>query len=141
MLVTLLLDRCTKYFVLKYVDKPVKINSFFSLVLTFNRGFSWSMFHSPNNIIFCIVSSIIFFITACIACYAYHLYKKEMPIIGELLVTVGSISNCIDRVLYGGVVDFLLFSYKNFAWPVFNCADVFIVAGVLIIFFGHYDEA
>lgn len=46
------------------------------------------------------------------------------------LVLAGALGNCIDRVLYGYVVD--MFEFEFFSFPVFNVADIFItVAGIL----------
>lgn len=45
------------------------------------------------------------------------------------LLMAGSIGNLIDRLHQGSVTDFLKFSY----WPAFNLADVFIVAGVMLM--------
>ena len=48
------------------------------------------------------------------------------------LVLAGAIGNCIDRILYGYVVD--MFEFEFFSFPVFNVADIFITAaGVLFI--------
>ncbi len=47
-----------------------------------------------------------------------------------VLVTAGALGNCIDRVLYGYVVDMFEVEFVNFA--VFNVADIFItVCGIL----------
>lgn len=47
-----------------------------------------------------------------------------------VLVLAGAIGNCIDRILYGYVVD--MFEFEFFSFPVFNIADIFItVAGIL----------
>lgn len=47
-----------------------------------------------------------------------------------ILVMAGAIGNCIDRALYGYVVD--MFEFEFFTFPVFNVADIFItVAGIL----------
>jgi signal peptidase II len=45
------------------------------------------------------------------------------------LIVVGAISNLIDRLLFGYVVDFLSF----FDYSIFNLADVYIFAGVGLI--------
>ena len=45
-------------------------------------------------------------------------------------VLAGAIGNCIDRILYGYVVD--MFELEFISFPVFNVADIFItVAGIL----------
>ena len=47
-----------------------------------------------------------------------------------VLVLGGAIGNCIDRILYGFVVD--MFEFEFFSFPVFNVADIFItVCGIL----------
>ena len=47
-----------------------------------------------------------------------------------VLVLAGAIGNCIDRVLYGYVVD--MFELEFISFPVFNVADIFItVCGIL----------
>ena len=40
------------------------------------------------------------------------------------MIVAGAIGNCIDRILYGYVVDMFEFEFMNF--PVFNVADIFI---------------
>lgn len=59
------------------------------------------------------------------------------------LVLAGAIGNCIDRILYGYVVD--MFEFEFFSFPVFNIADIFItVAGILfcihLIFHNEPEE-
>ncbi len=52
--------------------------------------------------------------------------KKEFFLILILtLILIGALSNLIDRLIYGGVIDFI-----NFSSSTFNLADCFIVSGV-----------
>ena len=41
--------------------------------------------------------------------------------------------NLWDRVASGRVVDFLLFYFKQYQWPVFNLADSAIVVGAALL--------
>jgi signal peptidase II len=51
------------------------------------------------------------------------------------LVAGGAVGNLIDRMIYSVVTDFVLWKYKTHEWPVFNVADVVLVAGVILMFF------
>ncbi len=59
-------------------------------------------------------------------------YFKKIPVKllpAVALITGGAISNLIDRVLLGHVVDYIQF----FSWPTFNLADAGITVGTLIV--------
>ena len=43
------------------------------------------------------------------------------------LILAGTLGNLFDRIVFGGVRDFLYFYW--FEWPVFNVADCFLVCG------------
>ena len=45
------------------------------------------------------------------------------------LVAAGAIGNAVDRMLHGRVVDFIHLR----SWPVFNVADIAVVAGVMLL--------
>ncbi len=63
----------------------------------------------------------------------WMLYKKYF--LAEtfylILILAGALSNMLDRVYYGCVIDFIDLHF----WPIFNLADTFIVVGVLILIF------
>jgi len=54
---------------------------------------------------------------------------------GYILIISGAISNTIDRSMNNYVLDFIYLHYKDFYWPAFNFADIYITFGVLIIFY------
>ena len=66
-----------------------------------------------------------------------------------VLIVAGALGNCIDRVLYGYVVDMFEFEFsvfgKAFSFPVFNVSDIFItVCGILFclhVIFHNEPEA
>lgn len=49
--------------------------------------------------------------------------------VGFALVVGGALGNVIDRALRGHVIDFIHLT----RWPVFNVADIAVVAGVLVL--------
>jgi len=49
------------------------------------------------------------------------------------LIMGGAIGNVIDRAVYGHVVDFLLFYWKDWYYPAFNVADMGIVCGAILL--------
>lgn len=54
-----------------------------------------------------------------------------------LLILAGAIGNYVDRLARGYVVDFIRLPY----WPVFNVADVLVVAGVALLFWDHVKRS
>ena len=49
------------------------------------------------------------------------------------MVIGGAVGNLIDRIVYGYVVDFLDFYWKNSHFPAFNIADSAITLGAMIL--------
>lgn len=47
------------------------------------------------------------------------------------LIAAGALSNTLDRLLYGYVVDFIYFYIINF--PIFNVADIFVTLSSIIL--------
>ena len=50
-----------------------------------------------------------------------------------LMISSGAIGNAIDRIYFGGVIDFIDFFIYNFHWPAFNFADIYISIGIIMI--------
>jgi signal peptidase II len=128
------LDRLSKMVALSWcAEKAYYVNSFLSCELAMNRGISWGLFNSAQSDIFFLVSAIIALFTGILTWYAYDQFKRGVLVVGEVCIITGSLSNIIDRVYYGGVIDFILLSYNEFSWPVFNVADMAIVIGVAMV--------
>jgi signal peptidase II len=64
---------------------------------------------------------------------------------GIALILGGAAGNLFDRLLDGGVVDFILIYFRGFEWPAFNVADSAIVVGaslvLLELLFARHPEA
>lgn len=120
-LVTLLLfttDRLLKY----YAVANNSSDGFF--VLEKNTGIAFSI-PVPQLILPILTIIIILFIIS--YSLKYLKTKKIFLHFSTLLITTGAISNLIDRLKFGYVIDYFNLKF----WPVFNVADVMIVVGVI----------
>ena len=62
---------------------------------------------------------------------------SSMSFIFSLGIIIGGvIGNLVDRLLYGGVVDYLSFEFFGYSFPVFNIADIGITLGFIILAIG-----
>lgn len=52
---------------------------------------------------------------------------------GVALIAGGAAGNLIDRLLHGGVTDFLELRAGHFRWPAFNAADSAITIGAVLV--------
>lgn len=136
-----IIDRLTKYWVLNYLTSSYPITSFLSLEFVMNRGVAWGFFHSEAHGPFVLLSIMIFGVVMFLASFAYRRFHEEGLIVGEVLVISGALSNIVDRILYRGVVDFIVFSWRDYTFPAFNIADSCIVIGVAIMLFSVYRKS
>lgn len=128
--IIIIADRVTKYIMRNAEDTHYYVNNYLSFTLHYNRGISWGMFHSENTIFFMAVTAIIALFVLCFCGYTYIRCIQGYSIVGELMVCAGALSNIVDRIMYGGVVDFIFISTPWWSAPIFNVADVFIVTGI-----------
>ncbi len=138
--VVIAIDRMTKIWAIIHCSSEViQDPPFFSCHLLYNRGISWSLLHGQDTAGFIGVTALTIVITSLL--FWFVLKNKNNPewsVFGGTLAIAGSCSNIIDRILYGGVVDFILLSYKDYSYPVFNIADVCIVIGIMLIIIKNY---
>ena len=70
-------------------------------------------------------------------------FNSRFAVWCEVLFLAGTLGNCIDRVLYGYVVDMFKLEFVNFA--VFNIADIVLVVSclmfVIYLFIGERDDS
>lgn len=65
------------------------------------------------------------FVIVIIVVLAKHMFKSRFANWCAVLALAGAVGNCIDRALYGYVVDMFKIEFMDFA--VFNVADIFLV--------------
>jgi signal peptidase II len=50
-----------------------------------------------------------------------------------MLILAGGLGNCYDRYFLGYVRDFILLSWNNWSWPIFNIADIYITGAFILL--------
>lgn len=143
--ILVVLDQLTKVLALQYL-KPVGSVTVFPHALDFtfveNRGVAFGLFSGQRWFILLVTAVI---------CVGLIWYWKSLPQkkeyqplrISLLLILGGAISNILDRLFRGYVVDYLEVTFID--WPVFNLADIFVVVGTILmaimVLFVLKDEA
>jgi signal peptidase II len=128
------LDQWTKQMVLRSIspEEPlIVISGFFHLVNVTNTGAAFGSFRN-NNSFFIVISAIAFLVVLAL------LLQRRPPDVWRdaslALLLAGILGNLTDRLLYGHVIDFLLFDlhipYAH-PWPAFNVADSCISIAVV----------
>jgi signal peptidase II len=139
-LVVVVLDRWTKHVVAQRIPLYAHIRvipGFLSLTHTENTGAAFSLFAdstAPWKTGLLIAFSGIALVVVSVLLWKNH-HTHMVTGIGLSLIMGGALGNLWDRLARGRVVDFLLFYYKRYQWPVFNLADSAIVvgAGLLVL--------
>ena len=114
------------------------IANFLYLQTCTNDGFSLSMLASLSK------QYILLIHTACLAVILIYLYLKKSQNVftstAKNLILAGALSNYIDRLSYGSIVD--MFKVVLFGRTLFICnlADVFLSIGVAFGLLGSLDK-
>lgn len=132
-------DQISKFYIANYFinnnnETYLVINKFLYFTSSFNKGISFGLFNDfvYSNLIFLTVNFLIITII-------WVSYLKTYGI-SCCLIIGGAIGNLIDRIFRGAVLDFILLHYKEYSFPVFNCADAFISFGVFLIIMRYFLE-
>ena len=102
------------------------VENWFRITHTSNTGVAFGLFQNAN-VLFAIFATIV---------SAGIIYFNQKLESGQVLLRValglqlgGALGNLLDRLTQGSVTDFLDFG----PWPIFNVADMAVVAGVLLM--------
>jgi len=135
--VIIAIDQATKVAMLRaFAPGEVRpFTSFFSLVLAFNTGAAFSFLANASGwqgqfLTGVGIAAALFILWLLARHGAQTIFSLALA-----LILGGALGNVVDRLMYGHVVDFLLFHYRGLSWPAFNVADSAIVggAGLLIL--------
>ena len=135
-----LFDQSTKVFISKIMLKngfeDIQLLPFLNIVFVRNTGVSFGMFSEwgiLGRYFFSIFSIAVGSFLILLAIFSNtKIFSTSLS-----LISSGALGNAIDRVYFGGVIDFIDFFIYNFHWPAFNFADIFITLGVILLLFDN----
>ncbi len=127
------LDQWLKYLVETGLELHEKVDvlPFLALYRTFNTGIAFSMlsWFGDKGLIVVTLAVVAFILTLAWRSDPGQIFAR----LGFTLILGGAIGNLIDRVIYGHVVDYVLFHTPVWSFAVFNLADAFITIGAGLV--------
>ena len=105
------------------------IGDFLWFESTLNTGASFGMLEG-GTVWFIVFSLPLVFLMFFVICSKKYNFEKHFKI-GVSIILGGTVGNLIDRIIFGGVRDFIYFKSINFA--IFNVADIAITVGAIYL--------
>lgn len=112
------------------LNQSIEINGYIDLVYVQNYGVSFGILSGTVSHWFLILIGLMIVL---LLIYLITTSKKILERLAYFIIIIGAISNILDRSINTFVVDFILIHYKNFYWPAFNFADIYITIGIIML--------
>tara|TARA_B100000029_G_C17448471_1_gene914101 strand:+ start:400 stop:909 length:510 start_codon:yes stop_codon:yes gene_type:complete len=130
--VVLFFDQLTKFSVLAWIPfgYSIEMLPILSFVFVLNDGISFSLLSGVSRLVLIPLSLVII---TFVIWLAQKNSTSNASAIGYGFIIGGAIGNVFDRSLHGAVIDFILFHYSGWSFPIFNVADTGISCGVAIL--------
>ncbi len=133
-LLVLIGDQSTKAMVVRSIPEHsvvAVIPNFLNLTNVSNTGAAFGLFSDSNapwkTVVLIIVSAVL--LLAVVSFVWKHRQLQWESGVGLALILGGAVSNLVDRIRMGRVVDFLDVYFRTYHWYTFNLADSAIVVG------------
>ena len=131
--VVLAADQASKWWILDFVDLPevgqVVVLPVLNLTFVRNYGVTFGLLTGFGQWSYLLLAAVAL---AVVAALGVWLRRAESRLVATALGAIvgGALSNVIDRLRFGYVVDFIHAHVGGWSWYVFNLADAAIVCGV-----------
>jgi signal peptidase II len=132
-LVIVLADQLTKWWIVGHYrwGEGSHITSFFNIVRVHNTGAAFSFLASAGGWQRWFFTSIGVLAAVWIVWLLRAHAGQKLFALALACILAGAVGNVIDRILYGYVVDFLDFHWRDWHFPAFNVADSAITLGAI----------
>jgi signal peptidase II len=132
--IIILLDQLSKITIGKLFHEGdlYRLTSFFDLTLWYNPGAAFNFLAAESGWQRYALTALGLIAALSIVYLLQRNAGKRLFCWALALILGGAIGNVIDRVLYGKVIDFLLFHWGRWSFPAFNVADSAITVGAVL---------
>ena len=133
-------DRATKFAIERYTNPFFRhsiVSDIVVLVHSQNPGIAFGVFSNSTSswlTPLLVVSSLAVMVLLVWMIVAGRA-GEAMAQCGLALILGGAAGNALDRVIHGGVTDFLEVRLWTYIWPAFNAADSAITIGAVLVLF------
>ena len=134
--IIVILDQLSKMLMLN--TEITIIPNFLNFTYTQNIGIAFGI---GNNMLAILIINVIILTSILVFLVLKRKKLDNITYAGLILILAGGMSNMLDRIFNGYVIDFIDVNIFNF--PHFNIADISIVVGIIILFitiFKSFDE-
>lgn len=116
-----------------YYAERIQVLPFFDFTLLYNPGAAFSFLADGNGWQRWFFTAIAVVAIGLILNLLYRHSKQKLFCASLSLILGGAAGNVIDRIVFGHVIDFLLFYWDTWYFPAFNIADVAITCGAALL--------
>jgi len=139
-LAVLAADRATKFAIERYTSLFFRHSIFSDIVVLVhsqNPGIAFSMFSDSRSrwLTPVLVFSAVVVMGLLVWMIVTDRAGGALAQCGLALILGGAAGNALDRVIHGGVTDFLEVRLWKYIWPAFNVADSAITIGAIFVLF------
>lgn len=128
-IIAILLDQAIKVAVELWLpmEQAVSVMPMLALYRTYNYGVAFSMLSGMEG--WFIVSMRLVVVAFVLWLWRRTPKDRFFAHLGYAMIIAGALGNLIDRLIFGYVIDYILFHTATWSFAVFNLADSFITVG------------
>lgn len=138
----ILLDQASKVWINAHFayGEQLPVVNMFSLILEHNPGAAFSFLSNAGGLQRWLFTGIAVIASLWMIALLRKHANETLFALALSLVLGGALGNLIDRVLYGYVIDFLLFYWHDYSFPAFNLADSAITLGAGLLLLDSFKK-
>lgn len=140
----LLLDQASKHLVealFEYAQIKTVIPGFFDLTLRYNPGAAFSFLADAGGWQRYFFTGLALVVSVVLVFLIKKHQTETRYALALSLILGGALGNAIDRMVFGHVIDFLLFHWNNrWYYPAFNIADSAICIGAVLMVIDSFKK-